>query len=501
MFDLASRVISAMTRLGYAVDRGPGERNIVYVEGMNIDGTPNDNAPNRFNDVRMVIEFENGVPKITGIWQATSEPGKKYTENPLAGTGGAARIKFGQYRAWQVGMHHGTQEALVQTGGAVTVCRDENRDYRRDGDRQTTGFYGINQHWGYDLPENDVGGSSAGCLVGRTKAGHREFMALIKTDPRYVADQKYIFASAVIPVSAVAAGAIGVAPATSQITKGIIMEPASIRYNNPGAMWGGNDISRKWGEQSNVVLNDGKGQNNHIAGFPTKVHGAAAQIDLWRTSRYRNKPFKEAIIPWSGGNNVPSYIKLVASLVPGFTGDTVIDDAFLQGPNGIPFLKAQAWHEAGRQYPMTDAEWRQAQDMVFHGGASPKAGITKADVAKGVVIAGGVGTGAGGVVVHGAKAGWGVLEWLSLCGGVLLLIAVAYVVWFNVLPWLKVRRAAWQLKHIDALLPPAPAAVAVADLPSPRVRRKRAAATPKRRATAKPSAKRAPVKKRAKRRS
>jgi peptidoglycan hydrolase-like protein with peptidoglycan-binding domain len=150
-------------------------------------------------------------------------------------------------------------------------------------------------------------------------------------------------------------------------------EPASIRYNNPGAMWGGNAISRRWGEQSNVVLNDGKHQNNHIAGFPTKVHGAAAQIDLWRVARYRNKPFAEAIKVWSGGNSVDQYIHFVTSRVPGMTAETRITDEFLDSPSGIAFLKAQAWHEAGKPYPMSDAEWKHAQDMVFAGAAVPKA--------------------------------------------------------------------------------------------------------------------------------
>jgi hypothetical protein len=100
---------------------------------------------------------------------------------------GAARIKFGQYTAWKVGIHH-THEALVQTGGKVTVYRDYNQDYKRDGDREDTGFFGVNQHWGYDLPKNDLGRSSAGCLVGRTTKGHKEFMALLKTDPRWRED-------------------------------------------------------------------------------------------------------------------------------------------------------------------------------------------------------------------------------------------------------------------------------------------------------------------------
>jgi hypothetical protein len=125
-------------------------------------------------------------------------------------------------------------------------------------------------------------------------------------------------------------------------------EPASIRYKNPGAMWGGNAISKKWGESRNVMLNDGTGQGNRIAVFPTYVHGICAQIDLWRTARYRNKRFADAIKVWSGGNHVASYIKFVKDRVPGMDENTIINDAFLNSPMGIQFLKAQAWHEAGK---------------------------------------------------------------------------------------------------------------------------------------------------------
>jgi hypothetical protein len=421
MTDLASRIVKAMTALGYTVDRGPGEKNIVYVEGMNVDGSLNDNKPNRFNDVRCVIEFKDGKPAITGIWQATSEPGKRYTEQPLPGVEGAARIKFGQYRAWQVGIHHAgkpsAHEALVQSR-TVTVCRDVNRDYRRDGDPQTTGIYGINQHWGYDLPESDVGSSSAGCLVGRTKEGHREFMALVKTDPRYLADPKHVFASAILPADAVLAGAVGVTP-KSATQNPDARQPASIRYKNPGAMWG-SAHAEKWGAINGgkgVPLADGTGQGNTIAQFPTFVAGIAAQIALWRTSRYRNKKFKEAIIPWSGGNNVPSYIALVAKHVPGFTGDTVIDDALLQGPSGIPFLKAQAWHEAGKEYPAPDADWIEARRLVF-GGAPPVSTAGKV-----VAVTVGVGTGTAAAASQG-------FDWLAigLTGFIVGGLALAVVV-------------------------------------------------------------------------
>lgn len=147
------------------------------------------------------------------------------------------------------------------------------------------------------------------------------------------------------------------------------MEPASIRYKNPGAMWGkGNKIALKWGSTQTVMLNDGLGQGNNIAVFPTYVQGICAQLDMWRTSpNYRNKRFCDAIAVWSGHNNVESYISYVLARVPGMSRTTVMDDAFWQGPMGIGFLKAQAGHEAGKVYPAPDADWIEAQRRVFAG--------------------------------------------------------------------------------------------------------------------------------------
>lgn len=144
-------------------------------------------------------------------------------------------------------------------------------------------------------------------------------------------------------------------------------EPAAIRFNNPGAMWGkGNSIATKWGATGTANLNDGLGQGNNIAYFPTKVQGACAQFDLWRTSKnYRNKTLAAAISTWSGGNYVASYLKFLTDRVPGLTTSTVINEAFLRSPSGIALMKAQAWHEAGKPYPMTDAEWAEAQRRVF----------------------------------------------------------------------------------------------------------------------------------------
>jgi GH24 family phage-related lysozyme (muramidase) len=202
--DLPSRILKYMKDRKYRIFSREKEYNIVYVEGMNVDGTLNDDLPDQFNDVRMVIECQAGVPKIVGCWQGTTEPGKHYTFNPIsayAATHGAARIKFGQYKAWRVDTH-GTQsphEALVQYG-EIEVYRDYNRDMERVGDKVDRGSeFAINQHSGYDHPKNEIYTASAGCLVGREWSGHEEFMQLIKKDRRYVLNSSYMFYTTIIP--------------------------------------------------------------------------------------------------------------------------------------------------------------------------------------------------------------------------------------------------------------------------------------------------------------
>jgi hypothetical protein len=198
MNDLAARIIRYMHALSYRVAVGSKNYNIVYVEGMNVDGTLNPDAPNCFNDRRLVIQVLNDQPTIIGNWEGTTEPGNHYTLHPINAFG-AARIAFGQYTAWQVGMHGkgDRHEALVQVCN-VKVHRDLNKDMQRTGDRTDTGLFGINQHWGYDLPLNNIANASAGCLLGRTRSGHREFMQLIKGDFRYQRDRSFIFTTTVI---------------------------------------------------------------------------------------------------------------------------------------------------------------------------------------------------------------------------------------------------------------------------------------------------------------
>lgn len=197
---LADRIVRHMADKGYWLARHPACRNIVYVEGMDLGGGLNDDAPNRFNDLRLVLGFVDGRATILGRWEATTEPGERWTTAPM-NPEGAARIAFGQYKAWAVGRHpaHSANghEALVQVRDVI-VYRDKNKDYSRIGDDPDEGLFGINQHWGYDYPIEDIRDAGAGCLVGRTKAGHREFMKLVKEDPRHAAASSYVFMSTVL---------------------------------------------------------------------------------------------------------------------------------------------------------------------------------------------------------------------------------------------------------------------------------------------------------------
>lgn len=81
--NFAGRIFQFMRSKGFFFARLPDYLNIVYVEGVSKTGTPNDNRPNVFNDRRLVLSIEDGVPTEEGNWTATTEPGKDFTERPL----------------------------------------------------------------------------------------------------------------------------------------------------------------------------------------------------------------------------------------------------------------------------------------------------------------------------------------------------------------------------------------------------------------------------------
>ena len=197
---LCKRILRYMRAKGYWIARSPNMRNIVYVEGMNPDGSLNKDHFNHWNDRRIVFRIApGGQPEMLVNDQATTEPGHYYTWNPMDPRG-AARIAFGQYKAWALGFHKNNHPALVQRGN-VRLHRDLNKDgYRSKNDPVVVGkSFGINQHSTLPgTPPERVDTYSAGCLVGRRWDWHLSFLEIVIQDERYRLNRGYLFVSSII---------------------------------------------------------------------------------------------------------------------------------------------------------------------------------------------------------------------------------------------------------------------------------------------------------------
>ena len=201
--DFAGDVVRAMEAAGHWTCRHPKALNIVYVEDMGLDGLPNAEAGGMFNDARLLVRVgEGGRPEIAGAWECSTDPSRFCAQDLPAGHTGLARIAYGQFKAWSVGLHQGTtpHEALVQTDRLAV-----HRDHRMAGDLVCTGMFGIDQHWACERAAGDAGPPGAGGLVGRSRSGHREFMAMLRGDPRYAASRSYRFLTTILPAQAVLA--------------------------------------------------------------------------------------------------------------------------------------------------------------------------------------------------------------------------------------------------------------------------------------------------------
>ena len=203
--ELIEKIIAWMKSENFIIFKNPGELNIVYIEGVNEDGSDNNDAWDRWNDRRIVFEFdEAGKPKIIYNKQATTEPGKRptFSANALRNRG-IFRIAFGQFvGCWRMGFHKGRPDhpCLRQIPGMqINGYRDANKDGRRTGDLVSSGV-GINQHGTKPgFVGRIVDFFSEGCLTARFWSDHILFVRLCQTDTRYQGDKDFAFTTTVIP--------------------------------------------------------------------------------------------------------------------------------------------------------------------------------------------------------------------------------------------------------------------------------------------------------------
>jgi hypothetical protein len=145
--------------------------------------------------------------------------------------------------------------------------------------------------------------------------------------------------------------------------------PASVRHNNPGAMYPAPWMS-KYGMQGHSIIGGG----HKIAYFPNAIGGAAANLDLFERG-YAGKTLGDAINKWSGGNSPGAYANSVASKL-GVSSDTVITRDMLRDPKfGPGMMSAMAsWEKGpkGQQFSLSPDQWQQAHAMYLGGEQRPQ---------------------------------------------------------------------------------------------------------------------------------
>lgn len=163
----------ALQKKGYKIFVRPFELNIV---GVRSDST----KPNAFDDAIYVFYNDGGGKVVQHKFQATTDPGTYWLQNPM-NPQGTAILKQGQYiGSHAMGLHRGKYMALVQQR-PVTVMRDYDRNAILDfnNGREDTGLFGINIHRASENGTTKVVDHySAGCQVFASITDFVQFMSL-----------------------------------------------------------------------------------------------------------------------------------------------------------------------------------------------------------------------------------------------------------------------------------------------------------------------------------
>ncbi len=172
-----NNIIKSAEKLGYKIDKTPNKLNIIGVRNSNAT------SQEKFDDLIAYFTYDKNGNLVGKVVPGTTDPSTVFLKSPI-NVKGAAILKSGQYKdAYQIGLHRGKYEALVQTK-PVTVIRDDDRNALINYFAPTqTGLYGINIHKSTKGKNNEdiIGVDSAGCQVFRNIPDFMDMMRMAQT--------------------------------------------------------------------------------------------------------------------------------------------------------------------------------------------------------------------------------------------------------------------------------------------------------------------------------
>lgn len=166
-----SKACAFLSHIRVEIDTQPGDVNILCLQGTSLSNpgqgdaitiSPNDNRPDRYNDLIVLFGPDGKFPDkyIVDAYAGTIDPGRYYTvKDPHPQ--GAAHLTFGQH-LYRFGNHRG-HPALRSLNETNRIWRDKNGNFRPDiGESVYAGVFGVNIHAGGS--SESIGQNSAGCI-------------------------------------------------------------------------------------------------------------------------------------------------------------------------------------------------------------------------------------------------------------------------------------------------------------------------------------------------
>lgn len=183
-------IVRSAENLGYTIDKRPDKLNIIGVRNSNAT------SQDKFDDLLAYFTYDANGRIIGKVVPATTDPSTDWLLNPMLPEKGTAILKSGEYKdAYQIGLHRGQYEALVQRK-PVEVIRDNDRNALINYFAPTmTGMFGINIHKASKGKNNEdiIGKDSAGCQVFRNTPDFMEMMRMAqKSRAKYGNQFSYI---------------------------------------------------------------------------------------------------------------------------------------------------------------------------------------------------------------------------------------------------------------------------------------------------------------------